>query len=658
MPPTLDRISDSHYNIICGYMALLKKVLIRYCLVWLAVFAGVILIGWNYCMQRTVHVQLRLDSPVPGGIQMYYSASRNAGFIESRCVSARQSSAPVVADADIPVWELYNLRLDFGIKPGEFTILGGQVGDIPLPPWKYWSFNSDVTVERMGSESGDLQLFSDKMDPYMTVRFRRPIRSVWTLRRDRILFLFMLSMSLAVAYLMGKILLHRIGAGSSIKRMLVALERPVVAGLSMFELFFLLLCGVYYSLWVSQPLDFSPDEVMRFEVTRFLFEHGRLPVNEETIFRPWGFSYAHIPTMFCNIFGALFMKIASLFSSDATTLLRAARMVGVLCITGTVFWTIRTSRLMFKPPFNWLPVCIVAFLPQFAYIGSYVNNDSAALLGVSMILFAWVAAINTRWNYRLATILSMGIAICAMSYYNSYSWIMFSVLMFPLTYAVRNGRTGLVKMGLFISIVSLVFGGYLFIRHLYLYGDLLGFATCRSFAVKYASLDFAPGVRKSLYERGISLPYMLVGMKWIRGSAESFVGFFGWLQYPIPFWCYQAYWMIFGIGALGVLWKGTDLIRNWRKVEICKWAFFVSLVGCATITIGLSLYYSYTRDYQAQGRYCFPALLPIAILSAKGLVRLTSGNGIRKHHGVIVLALCLLLGLVSKSSYLLFRNLF
>ena len=176
--------------------------------------------------------------------------------------------------------------------------------------------------------------------------------------------------------------------------------------------------------------------------------------------------------------------------------------------------------------------------------------------------------------------------------------------------------------------------------------------------MQYASPDFVPGVRKSLYASGCSLPYMLLGMQWIWGTAYSFIGYFGWLQYPIPSWCYVAYALVFVGGGLGVLWKGADWIRGWRKVGVCRWAFLVSLVGCAAITVGLSVYYSYTRDYQAQGRYCFPALLPVALLSAKGVERIADGLVARKGRGVLVLALCLLLWLVTGSSYLVFRNLY
>ena len=563
---------------------------------------------------------------------------------------------PVIASADIPARQLHGLRIDFGSAPGDVSILGGNVGDVPLPPWKHWSFSPDVTLKSKVGESGELKLFSDKRDPNMSVVLRRAIPARRTFNRQR--FILLLSFSLAVALAAACVFWRKSGGSGSPAMEPGERNRLLFLGLSAPELAFLILCAAYYALWIFQPLDFSPDEAIRYKVTRFLFDHGRLPVGTEAISEKWGVSYAHMPTMFCNVLGVFFMKIAFWFTSDGTILLRAARMLGVFCITGTVFWTFRTARLMFKAPFNWLPVCIVAFLPQFAYIGSYVNNDSAALLGSAMVLFSWMSAIDRRWDYRNAAVLSVGIAICATSYYNSYAWILFSLLMFPLTHLARNGLTGLVKMTLFVSVIAFCLGGYLFIRHLHLYGDLLGFATAKRFALENAAPDFLPGVRLSPCERGWSLPYMLFDSKWLSRSAMSFVGYFGYMLYPIPDWCYTAYAWVFGAGALGLLWKGMDWFRGWRCVDVCKWSLLASLIGCVAITVGLSVYYSYVRDYEPQGRYCFPALPPMALMSAKGLERIVNGTIVRRIESFVVFAVCLLLGLVSETSYLFFRNLF
>lgn len=173
-----------------------------------------------------------------------------------------------------------------------------------------------------------------------------------------------------------------------------------------------------------------------------------------------------------------------------------------------------------------------------------------------------------------------------------------------------------------------------------------------------ASGDYVPGVAKSPRDNGYSLVHMLFNMHWLEISSRSFIGFFGWMRFPIPSWCYDTFRATLCIGWLGALWKGVGWICNWRRVGICKWALLISLIGCATLVIGLSIYYSYTRDFQAQGRYCFPALLPLALLSAKGIERVVNGIALQQLNGALVFAIGLILGHVSLSSFLFFSNLY
>ena len=170
------------------------------CLAGFAVFAGVILAGCCFCIQRTVHIRIRLDAPISGGVQVFYRSEPNQQFSEFRCISVRTIGTPAVVDINVPVRQLWGLRFDFGSAPGEFTVLDGRVGTIPLPRWRKWSFSPDLILRSPIDGSKELRLFSDGTDPYMFVSFRRPIESLsrprgWS--RERLVFL--LSMALAAA---------------------------------------------------------------------------------------------------------------------------------------------------------------------------------------------------------------------------------------------------------------------------------------------------------------------------------------------------------------------------------------------------------------------------------------------------------------------------
>ena len=415
--------------------------------------------------------------------------------------------------------------------------------------------------------------------------------------------------------------------------------------LSKAELVFLGICFAYYALWaIAKPLQYPPDEPMRYEVTQFLFANNRLPVGDELLHPEWGFSYAHFPTVLCNELGYVFMKIASVFMSGDFKLLVAARMVSVCAGTGVIYYVIKISRHLFRTPARWVMIVLIAFMPQFAFLSSYVNNDSLAMLGAAMIVYAWVLALKYNWEWRSAVLLALGVATCGLSYYNSYPWILMSVIFFVVTYWCQNRKDykGFTIMLAVIVAIVLAIISYSFIRHVVLYGDLLGFKTRRFFGELYAVEHLKPSVAggKSPQDRGITFMQMLydVPYEYLKKTSQSFVGVFGSMTVFCPEKIYDVVLWIGRFGALGLVWKIVDAIikknpPKWQDVLL--WSF---MIIAGVMSIGLAVYKSYTGDFQAQGRYCYPAIIPIMFLLAKGyeaLIRLFK----RKEHQYAVTAI-------------------
>lgn len=172
------------------------------CLAGLAVFAGILVAGWVFCLQRAVHVQIRLDAPLDSGVQVYYRESGQP-FSDRRCIPVRVHGTPAVADVQIPIRRLRSLKINFGVAPGEFTILGGYVGPIPLPPWIKWYFSPDIMLKGDAAEAGELKLFSNGTNPHMIIKFRRPIQpapgSTRVLSRERLTILLFLALAASLA---------------------------------------------------------------------------------------------------------------------------------------------------------------------------------------------------------------------------------------------------------------------------------------------------------------------------------------------------------------------------------------------------------------------------------------------------------------------------
>lgn len=618
------------------------------------VFALVMLATSWYYVQKCVVLRMRIAAERPFGLQVYYQTAARQDYVESRSVDYPVSAGEWDKKVVIPADRVKALRLDFGCAPGTVRILDCDIGGRRLPPWRRWTFSPDVQDRVFDPAGRELLVRSELGDPFMLARLPDSVPGSLRIRFEKMVQPFFLALVLA---LLAASAVPCRSDEAVVPRTEGPLARACASlGLTPAELLFCVGCAVYYWLWSLAPYNCAPDEAMRFEVTNFLFHHGRLPVNDEIIQAKWGFSYAHLPTMLCNVLGAFCMKAASLFTSDDRCLLVAARMASVLCGAGTVYWLLRASRLAFGTAVRWVPVCLVALLPQFAFVSSYVNNDVVALFGMSMILYAWVASVETRWTCGNAVALAVGMSVCTMAYYNSYSWIMFSMLMFPTVYLCRNGRRGLVKMGLLIAVLTLLLSCYLFVRHYYYYGDLLGFGTTRQFALKYASPEFRPGARPTLFGSGVGLREMLFGRGWIRISLRSFVGCFGYMQYQLPEWCYGVYGQLACVLSAGVAWWTCGWMRRPRQLDLARLTLVLSLAGCAAIGVGLSVYYSYMHDFQPQGRYCFPALPALAFLAGRGGEKILDRIVVREMHTGVVAALCLALAYVSIAAFFVMRH--
>ena len=415
-----------------------------------------------------------------------------------------------------------------------------------------------------------------------------------------------------------------------------------VRKLSVYEHLFLCFVFCYYFVWaVAKEFDYGPDEAMRYDVTKFLFEHNRLPVGDELLSH-WGFSYAHIPTLACNLFGYMLMKFASIYTLDPRMLLIAARMVSVICCTGAVYFVIKLTRVILRTPARWLMIVAIAFVPQFAFLASYVNNDSIALLGVSIIIYAWALGMTDNWNLKNCVLLSVGISTCAISYYNSYGWILLSVFFFIFSYLYKNKKDhkGLLKYIGIIAGLTLLFSGFCFIRHLVIYGDLIGFKTTLYYGDLYAIPSLKAENNPSIAQQGFSLAYMLFDMEWLRITFESFVGVFGYMQYTCPDKVYELMKYFVWVAVIGCAVGGVVKIKKKEKIDILHLCFYICSVICAVITVCLSIYNSYTNDFQPQGRYCYPAIFTIAMFVAigyNGLLRLVKDP---KHKYAMVAMLC------------------
>lgn len=428
-------------------------------------------------------------------------------------------------------------------------------------------------------------------------------------------------------------------------------------------LIILFLCISIFWVFSNSFIGHQPDELMRIKMPFYIYNHNALPLPDDPEVISIGFnaSYAYYPLYFGPLLGALFMKGANLIFGleSIKELYIAARFSSVLSGLIAIICLIKISEKLFEKDklVKYLVIIIGGFIPQLIYLSSYYNSDILAVFSSSIILYSWIIILKRGWNTKRSLLLSLGIIICALSYYNAYGWILSSIFLLIFTTIKKNENNVINntnknikendeikdikkietnklknkkyifdyktfwKYGLIIGITVLLFISYFFIRNFIVNdGDMLGMKSFLT-ACEEGGVDFQkPSNRDIGKNKGYSYWYMLTSKEWTNKSwieltFKSFIGVFGPMGVFLTEWIYIIFLIIFVLGIIGNILK-IMLKKDFKKEEKILYALLI-LTTC--ITIFLSMKYSYDTDYQPQGRYIYPAWISIIILIGIGL---------------------------------------
>lgn len=380
----------------------------------------------------------------------------------------------------------------------------------------------------------------------------------------------------------------------------------------------------YYLIWtVSQPYNSCPDEKMKWDICKYIAEHNSIPDGRDESIRDsiWGISYAFQPILTYMIC-AVFVKIASIFTTQQFALVVAARLVSTISMTLTIYFVIKIANKLFKDKgiYKYLFIVFIAFQPITAFLASYINNDSTAILAISIIIYLWILGLESNWKTKHCILLGGAVGFCALTYYNAYGYILCSVLI-CLSSAVLNKMDAkeIAKKALIVASVAFAVAGWWFVRNAIIYdGDILGTKTQNEYGDKYALEQYKPSVRKTPENSNESIWHMLDEDAWANTTAKSFVGIFGYHSILMSNKIYYSYLGLWLIGGLGCLLKFKDLFI-YKKEEKSKYILNYIFVIAIIIPILLSIIYSYTSDFQPQGRYIMGIIIPFVYFVVNGI---------------------------------------
>lgn len=396
------------------------------------------------------------------------------------------------------------------------------------------------------------------------------------------------------------------------------------------------------SFLIRQPFGHPPDEYNRYLIPQYIYENSALPNGyDEAIRIPgYGFSYAFQPIL-PYMFQGWTMKLVGLFTDSAEALVYAARSVNFCLGLIMAFMVLLLSKKWFhEDRWQWLFAFLITFLPQSIFVHTYVNTDSCCMLSVVLMLYGLTCGLQNGFKLRASVTMSIGIILCALSYYNAYGYILSCILLF-ICFFLRSTEKKAVflwkdflKKGCFIAALVLFGICWWFIRSAVLYdGDFLGLAARDYCASLYADAAYHPETRVTWASQGYSVWNMLRDSDFMLLSQLSFIGIFGAMSIPTSIWVYRFYRLLFFVGVVlctampicivksltGDRYGLGNVFGNRKGLERF---FHGNMVFCILMPLVLSIHYSYVTDFQPQGRYLLPALVPLAYYCVRGIEKI------------------------------------
>ncbi len=398
-------------------------------------------------------------------------------------------------------------------------------------------------------------------------------------------------------------------------------------------IYFALYLATAFTLAFCQPhqdtyplLTNPPDEHSRYMVPLYICNHGTLPTGfeEELMSGDCKWTYGFY-TLLPYMAQGYAMRFVDLFTDSPLILLYTARMVNVLSGLAMAGIVILISRKLFeKAQARWIFCFLVMFLPQSLFLHTYVNPDSFCLLSTSLMVYGLLRGYGDGFQRKSCLILAAGVIICALSYYNAYGFILSSILLFAAFFFRRkNGRwqfewSDFLKKGLGISALVLLCISWSFIRNYVLYdGDVIGLDTMQN-------MIKANGVaRDTLKSCGKPLSALFTEHDFLYVLRRSFIASYGSMSIWGPPILYQCYGVLLGGGLLlAVILKPAAPVAAFGGEKTKRVFFHANMVLCIVMPFAILVRYAYSVDYQAQGRYILPGLIPLMFYVARGVEKL------------------------------------
>jgi len=381
--------------------------------------------------------------------------------------------------------------------------------------------------------------------------------------------------------------------------------------------------GALYAL--KTPPWEAPDEPAHYNYIAYLAENGRFPVLQEGDYPheyleeikaaqfPPEMSIApiryefHQPPLYYLLAAPIYLATKPLALAQQVVVLRIFSLLqgGALLIV---------SYLVVKevfPESEFLPLVSVAFIatvPMHIAMSAAINNDTLGELILALILWQCLLAMREGLGRGRALCLGLLLALALLTKTTIYIPAIASILVAAL-YLWRGEKAIFRHLGLILG-MGLALSAWWFLRNGLVYGGFDIFGWARHYAIVLGQPTTADWVAR--YGAGkVVKDFFVISFK-------SFWAIFGWMGVLVDSRIYDFLFLTSLATLLGVGIYVNKLARGSETLTAPqRWALSISLL-IFLLMAASHVGYNF-RLVQHQGRYLFPALIPIGLFFALGL---------------------------------------
>jgi len=251
----------------------------------------------------------------------------------------------------------------------------------------------------------------------------------------------------------------------------------------------------------------------------------------------------------------------------------------------------------------------MATIPQHIAVSASISNDLAAEAVLALILLLAVKRVNGTMRDSRFVILG-GIAFGAALLTKTTAYFPGAVVLVGAIFAAKAATTSQIRIAIFLFALATLIAAPMFARNLLIYGitDPLGIARHDSVVIGQ------PTTAEMIARFGLNK----IVSDFFVVTFKSFWAQFGWMGVPVHERIYIALAALTVIAILGHIFYAIRILRQRDLLSPAQW--WCAILLSAMIGVAVADYVLYNFKFlQFQGRYLFPALVPLALFLAIGL---------------------------------------